>query len=176
MTSKITIEAHCGPSKEVRYVIGDAKTGVEIDEKILKDGEKAEVYVYDDRFVGVMEMPREIARTVETLIAAQSPDSDVQTPWPRYRKKPVVIDAVRLEERMMWPDWFHDAVTRNDIIVHNVGKFRCPCEETYVEIKTMEGVMRGDVGDWVLKGVQGEIYPCKAGIFAATYDTIEGEG
>jgi hypothetical protein len=42
-----------------------------------------------------------------------------------------------------------------------------------VAIKTLEGTMDADVGDWIIKGVQGEFYPCKPNIFEATYDPVE---
>lgn len=40
-------------------------------------------------------------------------------------------------------------------------------------ISTLEGVMRADVGDWIIRGVKGERYPCKPDIFAATYEAVE---
>jgi hypothetical protein len=86
----------------------------------------------------------------------------------RYRKKPVVIEATKIERRMMWPEWFFDAVSANKVITHGMGKFgEGP---VYCEIHTLEGVMRADDGDWVIRGVKGEMYPCKPDIFAATYD------
>ncbi len=42
-----------------------------------------------------------------------------------------------------------------------------------VEIKTLEGTMRADVGDWIITGVKGEKYPCKPDIFEATYERVE---
>ena len=95
----------------------------------------------------------------------------------RYRKKSVVIEAFQLSRN--WPDcdcnnWFHDAVTKGIIITHNMGKFHNPSQETYIEIKTLEGLMRGDLGDFIIKGVKGEIYPCKPEIFELTYYEIYG--
>lgn len=88
----------------------------------------------------------------------------------RFRKKPVVINAVQYTRRFGWPDWFHDAVTRNDIVVFGTGKWASPVEPCYCTIKTLEGVMRADEGDWIIQGVKGEIYPCKPDIFEATYE------
>jgi hypothetical protein len=42
-----------------------------------------------------------------------------------------------------------------------------------VAIKTLEGVMRADVGDYIIRGVNGEVYPCKPDIFAKTYESAE---
>ncbi len=79
----------------------------------------------------------------------------------QYRKKPVVIEAfVYWHENR--PDWFCDKVTTNEIITF----------ETHCEIKTLEGVMRGETGDYIIKGVQGEIYPCKPDIFEKTYEEV----
>lgn len=84
-----------------------------------------------------------------------------------FRKKPVVIEAycfnqVREDSR---PDWFQDRVTANEIITY----------PDHAIIKTLEGVMRADLGDWIIKGVKGEVYPCKPDIFAATYEATEIE-
>lgn len=96
----------------------------------------------------------------------------------KYRKKPVVIEAFRMgiDPR---PDWFQDKVSE-DVI----RTYRCDDDDdedegpfnfskTYCVISTLEGVMRGDYGDYIIKGVQGEIYPCKPDIFEATYDAVD---
>lgn len=86
----------------------------------------------------------------------------------KYRKKPVVIEAFRFSVDYI-PDWFMDEVTRNNIILH--GEAYKPLE--YCEIKTLEGTMRGDAGDYIIRGVNGEIYPCKPDIFNKTYEVAE---
>jgi uncharacterized protein (UPF0335 family) len=82
-----------------------------------------------------------------------------------YRKKPVVIEAVQLEQN-------------NAIEVARwcggEAKFMSPAMPS-VFIRTLEGTMRADVGDFIIKGVQGEFYPCKPDIFAATYDEADDE-
>jgi hypothetical protein len=50
-----------------------------------------------------------------------------------------------------------------------------PDNENGIAIKTLEGVMRGDMGDWIIKGVKGEFYPCKPDIFEATYESVASE-
>lgn len=88
-----------------------------------------------------------------------------------FRKRPVVIEAVQLQRRFGWPDWFADAVSKNNIITHGLGKFgEGP---VYCEIKTLEGVMRANEGDWIIRGIVGEIYPCKDVIFRSTYEPVE---
>lgn len=80
---------------------------------------------------------------------------------PQFRKKPVVIEAFRY-----WldspPKWFRNQVTASQIVAH----------ETHCEIHTLEGIMRGEVGDYIIQGIKGEIYPCKPNIFELTYESI----
>lgn len=91
----------------------------------------------------------------------------------KYRKKPVVIEAFQLEVRQLnWPQWAHDSLTRNDIVSFNLGKFHNPHEETYLLISTLEGTMKAELGDYIIKGVKGEIYPCKPDIFEMTYELV----
>ena len=86
----------------------------------------------------------------------------------KFRKKPVVIEAFRLNERgLVAEDWFWDAVTRNDIITHCFGKHEP--DPAWCEIKTLEGTMIANTGDYIIQGVHGEIYPCKADIFQKIY-------
>ena len=85
-----------------------------------------------------------------------------------YRKKPVVIEAFKYGIDYV-PDWFMDKVTSNEIITY-VGTDIRDSSEYYCEIKTLEGIMRGNCGDYIIKGVQGEIYPCKPDIFEMTYE------
>lgn len=90
----------------------------------------------------------------------------------KYRKKPVVIEAFRFYIDSM-PDWFMDEVTKNKIVLHKCKLGRFEIKEAYCEIETLEGVMRGNGGDYIIKGVDGEIYPCKPYIFEKTYDIVE---
>ena len=88
-----------------------------------------------------------------------------------YRKKPIVIEAFLLTERgLVAEDWFWDAVTKNDIITHSFGKHEP--NPAWCEIKTLEGVMVAKAGDYIIRGVNGEIYPCKAEIFHKTYEEV----
>lgn len=88
----------------------------------------------------------------------------------KYRKKPVEIEAFRFYVDPM-PDWFMDKVTSNEVILHNCD-YRTEGNLAYCIIKTLEGEMRGNGGDYIIRGVQGEIYPCKPDIFEETYDKI----
>lgn len=72
----------------------------------------------------------------------------------KFRKKPVVIEAFRLNERgLIAEDWFWDAVTRNDIVTHCFGKHEP--DPAWCEIKTLEGTMIASAGDYIIQGVHG---------------------
>jgi hypothetical protein len=90
----------------------------------------------------------------------------------KYRKKPVVIEAVQYTRRFAWPDWFHDAVSENRIRTYNTGKFQDPTQPCWAVIATLEGDMTAKENDWIIKGVQGELYPCKPDIFEMTYESV----
>lgn len=90
----------------------------------------------------------------------------------KYVKKPVAIDAFQLDDYgYNIEEWFWDAVCDGDIIIHGLlDKFyRDPI---WCEIKTHEGTMRANPGDYIIRGVKGEIYPCKADIFEETYEAV----
>ena len=84
----------------------------------------------------------------------------------KYRKKPVVIEA------MQWDGSIQSA----DEIEAWSGKTACWADsnlETRIFVATLEGEMRAAPGDWIIRGVKGEFYPCKPDIFAATYEAVE---
>ena len=82
---------------------------------------------------------------------------------PKYRKKPVVVEACRYMIDIYMPDWFMDKVTDNTIIIYADGT---------CDIKTLEGTMKAGYGDYIIKGVKGELYQCKPDIFKQTYDEV----
>lgn len=90
---------------------------------------------------------------------------------PKYRKKPVIIDAYQFNNRVGTddrPDWIKAAAEEGQVKV--VIPRAAPA---YMLIPTLEGEMRADTDDWIIRGVKGELYPCKPDIFAATYDFVE---
>ncbi len=91
----------------------------------------------------------------------------------KFRKKPVVIEAHRIGDNG-WPDSIWAGVNANQIVLH-LGRDSNKRVTGHVDIHTMEGTMRGDVGDYIIRGVKGEFYPCKPDIFAATYEAVEAE-
>jgi hypothetical protein len=83
----------------------------------------------------------------------------------KYRKKPVVIEAVQFT-----PD---DPKANDEMIQHLEGCTGWRMEGTSIVIPTLEGDHKASPGDFIIKGVKGEFYPCKPDIFAATYDQAE---
>lgn len=88
----------------------------------------------------------------------------------KYRKKPVVIEAVQLlkageEPTAAWMESFH-------AFMEKCADWSSDRDEG-IAIRTLEGTMRADPGDWIIRGVKGEYYPCKPDIFAATYEAVE---
>lgn len=83
----------------------------------------------------------------------------------QFRKKPVVIDAIQFDGNngVAIQGWSKGAV-----VPVLGGQF-----QVYLVIPTLEGVMEASVGDWIIKGVKGEFYPCKPDIFDETYDPVD---
>ena len=88
----------------------------------------------------------------------------------KFRKKPVVIEAVQLR----WDTW-------SEMCDHaGVGKLtdgkpegKQKGEKIGLLIPTLEGVMEAEEDDWIIKRVKGELYPCMPDIFEQTYEAVE---
>lgn len=81
----------------------------------------------------------------------------------KYRKKPVVVDAwkiVPIDIDSIIPRWLFHAMADHRVNEHEDG----------YSIQTLEGEMIASPGDYIIRGVQGELYPCKPDIFEATYE------
>lgn len=83
----------------------------------------------------------------------------------KYRKKPVVIDAWQFTEETK------DQVF-NNVTCNRYPDFT-PDGKPALRIQTLEGEMTANLGDWVIRGVAGEFYPCRDEIFRATYEAVE---
>jgi hypothetical protein len=102
----------------------------------------------------------------------------------KYRKKPIIIEA------MQFPDsgpeqgdvsrWIeanagklnlYDGQIESHITTSTQATWRWSC----ASIDTLEGSMIVNIGDWIIKGIKGEFYPCKPDIFEATYEAAEEE-
>jgi hypothetical protein len=101
-----------------------------------------------------------------------------------YRKKPVEIEARQLVGSN---GEVHDVYLW---IENSIGSVPPPCDDEKngggtpgvtidpadgrMIIRTLEGDMKADIGDWIIKGVAGEFYPCKPDVFEATYEPVTG--
>jgi len=94
----------------------------------------------------------------------------------RYRKKPVEIEAMQWDgtaesfaELQQWGNL-------DTFVIESVATSTGGGDPRWFDrliVPTLEGQMRADKGDWIIRGVKGEFYPCKPDIFAATYEEVE---
>lgn len=83
----------------------------------------------------------------------------------KYRKKPVVIDAFKWTgdvHQKEDPEWICKKIASGEVYFKDGNLF----------IKTLEGEMIADYGDYIIKGIKGEVYPCKPDIFEIIYDKL----
>lgn len=83
----------------------------------------------------------------------------------RFRKKPVVVEAIQWDGNLSTVEKLMEGST-----CESVEQDLC---DPALVIVTLEGKMRAGVGDWIIRGVKGELYPCKPDIFAQTYEVAE---
>ncbi|MDY0140047.1 MAG: hypothetical protein RBR50_10125 [Candidatus Izemoplasmatales bacterium] len=83
----------------------------------------------------------------------------------KYRKKPVVIQAFKWTgdiDQLEDPEWVVEEIKKGNVTFNGTP--------ITMKIKTLEGVMTAQIGDYIIQGVNGEIYPCKPDIFEKTYE------
>jgi len=88
-----------------------------------------------------------------------------------YRKLPVEIEAFKWtgdQDQTEDPLWIVNAIKRGDVyfVNHNSGL-------VFMKIKTLEGEMTAGQGDYIIKGIKGELYPCKPDIFENSYELLQ---
>ena len=88
----------------------------------------------------------------------------------KYRKKPVIIEAIQFEDNSDRIIEIHEFMGGDTIRVNYEDK-----DNPYLKIETLEGIMKASVGDYIIKGVNGEFYPCKPDIFEKTYERMTDE-
>lgn len=99
----------------------------------------------------------------------------------KYRKKPVVVEAFQMtkerrESNADWPNWLNQAWNKDFIDIGMVGCEDFPNSNGKDRLVLREiggAVCTLSWGDWIVQGVQGEIYPCKPDIFEQTYEPAE---
>jgi hypothetical protein len=85
---------------------------------------------------------------------------------PKFRKKPIVIEAIQWDGFIETIEDMKDSWGQEFILSAINYK-------DYFGITTLEGVMNVSIGDYIIKGIQGEFYPCKPDIFEKTYELVE---
>ncbi|MCU7521967.1 MAG: hypothetical protein HF312_17260 [Ignavibacteria bacterium] len=95
----------------------------------------------------------------------------------KYVKKPVEIEAFQYDGDLKdshgvhyVPEWAVEAIRRGTIYYGSIPPYGGPPCELF--IKTLEGPHHVSVGDYIIKGIKGELYPCKPDIFEATYEEV----
>ena len=81
----------------------------------------------------------------------------------KYRKRPIIIEAFRLTQELLdqkgWSEEY-------------IGSRKIKYQLDHALIETLEGEMVANIGDYIIIGIKGELYPCKPDIFAKTYDLV----
>ena len=87
----------------------------------------------------------------------------------KFRKKPVIIEAVQWNGQ----NFLKNGSPDDNILVKGFNDSAITFDEVDLKIKTLEGIMTANLGDYIIQGIQGEIYPCKPDIFEATYEQVK---
>ena len=93
---------------------------------------------------------------------------------PKYRKRPVVIEARKVVTDTDSADYDTNSPLALARWIESEGQ-KAAAYSGNLHIHTLEGVMSANSGDYVIRGVQGEFYPCKPDIFEATYEPVEAD-
>lgn len=91
-----------------------------------------------------------------------------------YRKKPVEVEAFQWtgdKDQEAEPVWMSEALRNGDIIIYKANSR----SEPVMEIHTTGSLAKARIGDYIVRGIKGELYPCKPDIFAASYEKVEDE-
>lgn len=86
----------------------------------------------------------------------------------KYIKKPIIIEAIQFKDNADCILAIYEFMKQEPIRINYEDK-----TNPYIKIETLEGTMKAFVGDYIIKGINGEFYPCKPDIFAKTYKEIE---
>lgn len=93
----------------------------------------------------------------------------------QYRKLPIVVDAFQMtKERRatpeVWPQWLRQAFEKDGTVMS--ADYPADSPDAQLMVSTPEGAMLVGWGDWIIKGITGELYPCKPDVFEKTYEAI----
>ena len=89
----------------------------------------------------------------------------------KYRKKPVIIEAVQISDENIY--MLIDMIKSNEGRAFGLSSIRIDTDgDIAVLINTLEGTVKGHKGDYIIRGVKGEFYPCRRDIFEETYEAV----
>lgn len=96
----------------------------------------------------------------------------------KFRKKPVVVEAFQMtrsrrESNVDWPEWMHKAWQFPRETPGSLYNTEEGTSDGTLSIGTLEGQHLVSWGDWIIRGVKGELCPCKPDIFEATYEKVD---
>ena len=100
----------------------------------------------------------------------------------KYRKKPVEVEAFQMTRRRRndnseWPNWMHEAWNKDKAepgaIFIDAGNAAVYENGSGLGVVTLAGPVHIDYGDFIVQGVEGELYPCTPDIFEATHEAVE---
>ena len=89
-----------------------------------------------------------------------------------YRKKPIVIQAIRFDNYSSFEDMIRNWGAEFVAVARHIPDIALP----KIAIETLEGVMNASLGDYVIRGIKGEFYPCKPDVFEQTYEVADEGG
>lgn len=85
----------------------------------------------------------------------------------KYKKRPVIVNAFQVGYEP-FPEWAEEALMDGTLRINNDD-----IENPYLIVKSLEGDMKAEFGCFIIKGIEGEVYPCRGDIFWKTYERIE---
>lgn len=94
----------------------------------------------------------------------------------KYRKKPVVIEAFQWTggpDQTEDPIWAIEAIRDGRIVFEGKSETFCLVVRTLEDGRDWKAKHVASPGDWIIRGIKGELYPCKPDIFKATYEAVE---
>lgn len=97
---------------------------------------------------------------------------DLLSIFKKYKKRPVKIKALKLTLKV-WDKLWGNPTDINNYLLQ--ATFEKDSQEKIFVIETLEGVMKATIGDYLIIGIKGEIYPCKEDIFRKTYELVREE-
>lgn len=96
----------------------------------------------------------------------------------KFRKKPIIIEAFQLtketrESGNYWPTWAFEAWNKDRQTPNSIYPTKNTASNGTLSIMTLEGEHLVSFDDYIIRGIQGELYPCKPDIFEASYELVE---